>query len=207
MAYGARLESVLGASPRGFESPILRRTRARHRDRGAGPRSHERPVRRTYPGDVATFSSVTRQHILQAIAEHDSRGGEQFLALYNFEPVPGYALTHEGRSYDARAVLGVAHRFATGRMATSDDFHGMDAAVALLRRRGFEVTEPAGAARPVAAPRTRTSTPRTSTPRTPRATTPRTPSTRASAREERPPAICPTCFQVLPATGVCDNCS
>ena len=27
MAYGARLESVLGASPRGFESPILRQTR------------------------------------------------------------------------------------------------------------------------------------------------------------------------------------
>ncbi len=26
MAYGARLESVLGASPRGFESPILRNT-------------------------------------------------------------------------------------------------------------------------------------------------------------------------------------
>ena len=24
MAYGARLESVLGESPRGFESPILR---------------------------------------------------------------------------------------------------------------------------------------------------------------------------------------
>ena len=27
MAYGARLESVLGASPRGFESPILRHSR------------------------------------------------------------------------------------------------------------------------------------------------------------------------------------
>ena len=26
MAYGARLESVLGESPRGFESPILRRS-------------------------------------------------------------------------------------------------------------------------------------------------------------------------------------
>jgi hypothetical protein len=26
VAYGARLESVLGASPRGFESPILRAT-------------------------------------------------------------------------------------------------------------------------------------------------------------------------------------
>ena len=29
MAYGARLESVLGASPRGFESPILRRLSSR----------------------------------------------------------------------------------------------------------------------------------------------------------------------------------
>ena len=28
MAYGARLESVLGASPQGFESLILRKTRA-----------------------------------------------------------------------------------------------------------------------------------------------------------------------------------
>ncbi|QGQ18227.1 hypothetical protein GC089_01750 [Cellulomonas sp. JZ18] len=152
---------------------------------------------------MATFSSVTRQHILQAIAEHDSRGGDAFLALYNFEPVPGYALLHEGRSYDARAVLGVAHRFATGRMATQDDFHGMDAAVALLRRRGFEVSEPASAVR--AAPAAARPA-RTSAPRTPRTTTPRT-STRAAAREERPVAICPTCFQALPATGVCDNCS
>ena len=29
MAYGARLESALGASPRGFESPILRRNEKR----------------------------------------------------------------------------------------------------------------------------------------------------------------------------------
>lgn len=29
MAYGARLESVLGASPRGFESPILRHIASR----------------------------------------------------------------------------------------------------------------------------------------------------------------------------------
>ncbi len=31
MAYGARLESVLGASPRGFESPILRQRKTCHR--------------------------------------------------------------------------------------------------------------------------------------------------------------------------------
>ena len=29
MAYGARLESVLGESPRGFESPILRHVKTR----------------------------------------------------------------------------------------------------------------------------------------------------------------------------------
>ena len=30
MAYGARLESVLGESPRGFESPILRHVKNRN---------------------------------------------------------------------------------------------------------------------------------------------------------------------------------
>ena len=33
MAYGARLESVLGASPRGFESPILRKQAATDRQK------------------------------------------------------------------------------------------------------------------------------------------------------------------------------
>ncbi|WP_136517928.1 hypothetical protein [Cellulomonas telluris] len=149
---------------------------------------------------MATFSSVTRQHILQAMVEHDARGGDAFLALYNFEPLPAYVLVHEGRTYDARAVLGVAHRVATGRMATADDFHGMDGAVSLLRRRGFEVSAPTAA---VPSPARAV---RASTPRAPRTTTPRA-STRTPTREERPLAICPTCFQALPATGVCDNCS
>ena len=35
MAYGARLESVLGASPRGFESPILREKIGRPCEAGA----------------------------------------------------------------------------------------------------------------------------------------------------------------------------
>lgn len=148
---------------------------------------------------MATFSSVSRQHVLQAIAEYDSRGGEQFLELYGFAPSPGYPLLHEGRTYDSRAVLGVAHRFATGRLATADEFHGgMEGAVAILRRRGFEVTEPAGAARAVApkAPRA---------PRAPRATTPRA-TTRSTVREEPVARICPTCSMALPATGLCDNC-
>jgi hypothetical protein len=146
---------------------------------------------------VATFSSVTRQHLLQAIAEHDTRGADDFHALYGFPHAAGYTLLHEGRRYDALAVLGVAHRYATGRLATPDEV-GADAAGAgaLLRRRGFDVTVPA------AAPR-RTPPARTATPR--RATTPRAPA-RRSPTAERPLVICPTCFVALPATGVCGTC-
>ena len=152
---------------------------------------------------MATFSSVTRQHVLQAIAEYDARGGEEFLEVYGFEPSRDYALSHEGRTYDSRAVLGVAHRFATGRLATSDEFSGdMQGAVAILRKRGFEVTEPRSAPRP-----TPVRTPRA--PRTSRATrspATRSPAARAAAARDAPPAICPTCSMALPATGICDDC-
>jgi hypothetical protein len=147
---------------------------------------------------VATFSSVTRQHVLAAIAEHDTRGEAEFLALYGFEPSGG-TLAHEGRRYDARAILGVAHRYATGRLATTEEFHGDLHAIEILRRRGFEVTAPPSArgaghgrtaARTAPGGRTAASRPR-----------------RASrASVEAAPAICPTCLMALPATGVCDTC-
>ena len=141
---------------------------------------------------MATFSSVTRQHVLQSIAEYDIRGGEQFLKLYGFEPSPGYALVHEDRSYDVAAILGVAHRFATGRLAPPEEFNSdRPGAVAILRRRGFGVSEPASASRP-----TPTRAPRTT----------RSPVARATATREAPPAICPTCSMTLPATGICDDC-
>lgn len=143
---------------------------------------------------MATFSSVLTSHVLQALAEHDSRGAEAFLALYGFEP-SGATLTHEGRGYDARVILAVAHRYATGRLAQPEEFHGVTQAVLLLRRRGFDVAEPPGARRAPAASTTRTGTPRAAAP-----------ARRAPAREERI-ALCPTCSMTLPATGVCDYCS
>lgn len=151
---------------------------------------------------MATFSAVTRSHLLQAIAEYDSRGGDNFLGVYGFEPLAGYPLHHEGRSYDSRAVLGVAHRYATGRLATAEEFgDGMPAAAAVLRRRGFEVTEPASAAAPVSRGTTRQATARAVA--SPRATTPR----KAAEDREAAVAICPTCWSALPATGVCDYCA
>ncbi len=149
---------------------------------------------------MATFSSVTRTHVLQALAEYDTRGAEDFLAVYGFAPSAAYPLVHEGRSYDSQAVLGVAHRFATGRLATPEEVdHSMPGAVAILRKRGFEVTEPVTVTRTVVRTATRT-------PRAPRAAAARSTSTRTTTREV-PVAICPTCSMALPATGICDSCS
>lgn len=148
---------------------------------------------------MATFSAVTRQHILQAMAEHDTRGAEDFLGVYGYTQTTGSTFDHDGRRYPSLAIVGVAHRFATGRLASVDEFHGGDAAVeALLRRRGFELPEPAGAPAP-AARRTRAA----AAPRT-RSAAPAKP--RAVAREEVI-TLCPTCSMALPATGVCDYCA
>ena len=150
---------------------------------------------------MATFSAVSRQHILQAIAEYDERGGENFLGVYGFGPSLEYGLVHEGRQYDSKAILGVAHKYATGRIAPEEEFsRGVAGAAAVLRKNGFEVTGPDVPASPAPvrrAPTARTTSPRSSSPRT---------STRRVAPEDRPVAICPTCFTVLPATGVCDTC-
>lgn len=151
---------------------------------------------------MATFSAVTRAHILQAIAEHDSRGADDFLGVYGF-PAGGGFFLHEDRPYPATAILGVAHRFATGRLAGADEFHGgEDAAQALLARRGFDVPQAAAAATRAATPaRARSAAPKA--PRAPRAAvTPR-------AKKQEPvefTATCPTCSMVLPATGRCDYC-
>ncbi|NNH05703.1 hypothetical protein [Cellulomonas fimi] len=152
---------------------------------------------------MATFSAVTRQHVLQAIAEHDSRGPDDFLGVYGFTPSTS-TFEHEGRTYDAPAVVGVAHRYATGRLATADEVTtGTDAILALLVRRGFDV--PQLAAAPAAAPAARTRAPRAAKPATARpAAARRTP---APAVPERVAPVCPTCSMTLPATGVCDYCS
>ncbi|MCG2797979.1 MAG: hypothetical protein L6367_05500 [Cellulomonas sp.] len=154
---------------------------------------------------MATFSAVQAQHIREAIEEYDRRGRDDFLGVYGFGPSAEHLLVHEGRSYDSMAILGVAHRYATGRLASPAEFHdGMSGVVALLRRRGFEVTEPAVATpvqrtAPVARAARRPAASRAAGTRT---AAPR----RAVAASDRPVTTCPTCFMALPATGVCDQC-
>ncbi|MGY4644230.1 hypothetical protein [Cellulomonas sp. URHB0016] len=152
---------------------------------------------------MATFSAVTRQHVLQAIAEYDSRGEEDFLGVYGYIPSADYTLQHNGRDYDSQAILGVAHRYATGRLAAAHEFsNGPSGTSAILRKRGFEVTEPTPVRRapePPAKPaRARATTTRARTTTTP---------AKRPAVNDRPVTLCPTCSMALPGTGVCDYCS
>jgi hypothetical protein len=49
-------------------------------------------------------------------------------------------LVYNDRSYPSKAVLGVAHEFATGHRLGSDDFEGgKSGAAAVLRKLGFEI--------------------------------------------------------------------
>ncbi|WP_418276898.1 hypothetical protein ACNHYB_03015 [Isoptericola jiangsuensis] len=145
---------------------------------------------------MATFSSVTPQHVLSAIAEHDDRGAQAFLGVYGFTPTAGVTLTHEGRSYDATALLAVAHRYATGRAALPEEMTAGKVAVGtILAKRGFEVSggRPSAPARRIAS---RTPSRQAAVPRA-----------RKVAEPETPPAMCPTCHMALPGTGVCDTCA
>lgn len=89
------------------------------------------------------WSDVSRAHVLSAIEEYDRLGREAFLNEYGFRPSRGYELVHDGRSYDSKAVLGVAHRYATGTQARWDEFNGgKTGAAKVLRALDFDVTGP-----------------------------------------------------------------
>ena len=144
---------------------------------------------------MATFSSITSQHLLAALAEHDEHGEELFLATHGYTASPDAQILHFGRRYDARAVMAVAHRHATGRLATPEEFRSsLDQAITVLRRRGFEVT---GRAAVVTSSSKRSSARASAGTGAPR---------RKATPPERPTAVCPTCSMALPATGVCDEC-
>lgn len=143
---------------------------------------------------MPNFKLVTRIHVLSAIREHDQLGAEEFRKKYGFGPGQQYLVRERGKLYDAKAILGVAHRYATGTVAESDEFSGgLEGAVKTLDGLEFtivSVDEPKPA-------RKRASTTRSSKPKAP-------------ARQAKPEPvveICPNCFMQLPTTGVCDNCA
>jgi len=74
------------------------------------------------------------------MAEFDERGRDEFLRTYGFGHAKKFFAFHEGRQYDSKAIVGVAHRFRHGVALTSDSFSGGEkTVVSLLSGLGFEV--------------------------------------------------------------------
>lgn len=81
--------------------------------------------------------------MLHTLAECDDLGRGAFLAKYRFKPARSYLIAHDGRRYDSKAIVGVAHRHVSGRVLGAGDFSGGAATVVpVLSRLGFRVEGP-----------------------------------------------------------------
>ncbi|MEV1010732.1 HNH endonuclease signature motif containing protein [Streptomyces sp. NPDC049881] len=84
---------------------------------------------------------VTRREILLAMEEYDRLGQEAFLARHGFARSHTYRVAHDGRAYDSKAVVGVAHGYLPGEEPLRpDQFSGGHGhALDVLRRAGFTI--------------------------------------------------------------------
>lgn len=89
------------------------------------------------------LGNITREAVLAAIAEYDRLGQDGFLYKYGFGRAHHYVLVHNGKRYDSKAIVGVAHGFLPWRSAlTANEFNGGKATVVpLLAKLGFNVEE------------------------------------------------------------------
>ncbi|MFG2018264.1 hypothetical protein [Actinomadura geliboluensis] len=86
------------------------------------------------------LSPITREAVLDAMAECDHIGRDRFLERYGFERARRYFLHHDGVHYDSKAIVGVAYRHVAGRPLAADEFSGGQQTVArLLKRLDFKM--------------------------------------------------------------------
>lgn len=91
---------------------------------------------------MAIHDNLTREHILQSIAECDDMGRDAFLERYRFGSARRYFLVHNGKRYDSKAIVGVAHKFATGHALErtgNKTFFGGKPIRRALEKLGFEM--------------------------------------------------------------------
>ena len=67
---------------------------------------------------------ITRQDVLHAIREYDRDGRENFLKNYGFGTARTYWLIYDGRRYDSKAIIGVAHKYARPDLGRLKNFSG-----------------------------------------------------------------------------------
>ena len=90
-----------------------------------------------------SVSGITsREAVLEAIRQCDEMGRDNFLERYGFGRARSYILVYEGRDYDSKAILGVAHgnQFPAKGPLKSHQFEGGYATVKKkLESLGFTV--------------------------------------------------------------------
>lgn len=85
---------------------------------------------------------TSRDAVLAAIEECERLGREAFLEKYGYKPARKYLLRHNGRSYDSKAIVGVAYGKEHGEPLTWLQFSGGENTVSkCLTRLGFQVVK------------------------------------------------------------------
>lgn len=81
-----------------------------------------------------------REAVMSAVAEFDKLGRDVFLSKYGFGRGRAYFLKINGKTYDSKAIVGVAHKYQFGNALAHQEFSGGERTVVdLLRGLKFEV--------------------------------------------------------------------
>jgi hypothetical protein len=91
---------------------------------------------------VANLSRIEDhpEAVWQAVAEHDKLGRKNFLSKYEFRNPSKNEVEHNGKSYPARAIIGVAYKTITGEPLDRQAFvGGTKAAIRYLLPLGFKL--------------------------------------------------------------------
>lgn len=81
-----------------------------------------------------------RAAVLAALDECDRVGRDTFLERHGFGRARDYFLEHDGRMYDSKAIVGVAHGYQFGKQLKAPEFSGGEQVVVpVLERLGFTV--------------------------------------------------------------------
>ena len=88
------------------------------------------------PRDVTDPAAVRA-----ATREFDAIGRATFLERYGFGEARRYFLVLDGKQYDSKAILSVAHAYQHGTLQAGKKFNGGKQTTGPLKRMGFEVTK------------------------------------------------------------------
>ena len=86
---------------------------------------------------------IEEKDVFRAMEEYRRLGRDEFLNRYNFGRAKSRWVVHQGRSYDAKAIVGVAHGYARrdlGPLSGGNPFYKTNNARRVLKLLKFQVT-------------------------------------------------------------------